>query len=212
MVQFNFNDKVYNLTTSWNEITLGQFIKVNKIQQTNALIKLSEETLAQQLLEALTNSEVGEFDEMLYKQLTSLTPYIIELQNGAAEFNNQKFITGVDHWVIDGVLYSYKSDPNDLNAGEVSDLKHYIANKTNEWDYLADIATVLIRPATESLTPSGMKWYKLSKRNTNSHNYDKRIVMNMWLGDITRVIGFFFVGLKTLMNDTSDYSGVIHNQ
>ena len=212
MVQFNFQDKVYNLTTTWDEITLGQFIKINKIQQTNSLIKLSEETLAQQLLEALTNSETGEFDEMFYRQLTSLTPYIIELQNDAAAFNSKTFLTGVDHWNIDGILYSYKQDPNDLSAGEVSDLKHYIANKANEWDYLADIATILIRPATEEVTPSGMKWYKLTKRNTNSHNYDKKIIMNMWLGDITRVVGFFFSGLTKLMNDTKDYSGVIHNQ
>lgn len=205
MINFNYEGKDYNMTTTWDEMTLRQFIAINKIQEKNQVLPLGEEFLTQQLLEALSDAELGEFDEMPYSQAIELAPYLILLNEGANEFNNRDFTFGPDSWIIDGKTYAFHKDPYQYSLGEVADIKTYITNKKNDWDYLADITAVMIRPAIETISEAGVKYYKLTKRTPFDFEPNKQVILDMKLKDITRVVNFFLSGLANKMKDMNDY-------
>jgi hypothetical protein len=206
MITFEYDNKEYKLVTNWDEVTLQQFINFCRIQEKNSIIPLGEEMLQQQLLESLCGAEIGEFDEMNYGQANTLTPYLHQFIEGADAFNNRDFTFGIDSWNINGIEYAYYKSPNDYNLGEVSDIKTYTSNKKNEYDYLADISSIMIRPAIKKVSPAGKEYYQLTKRNSIDVEHNKKVVLNLPLKDVTRVINFFFVGLVNLMSGTKDYT------
>jgi hypothetical protein len=104
-------------------------------------------------------------------------------------------ITPPLYFEVGGINYSYKQNAFDYNVGEVSDIKTMITNKKNDWDYLADIASVMIRPATKEVTEGGTEYWKLIKRNPLDFESNKRVILSMKLVDVIPVINFFLNGL-----------------
>lgn len=206
MITFEYEGKGYRMTEEWEEMTLRQFIRMNKIQESNSILNVGEELLTQQLLECLCDADVGEFDDMSFGIATDLLPHLYKIIDKSKEYNEQDFTSfGTDVWEIDGKEYTYHKDPNLYSLGEVSDIKTYISNKQNEWDYLADIAAVMIRPATKQTTEAGVEYYKLSKRTPFDFEPNKKVVLGMRLKDVTRVLRFFLSGLTVQSKDMKNY-------
>lgn len=205
MIQFEFQSKEYMMTTTWDEMTLGQFIRVNKIQESHAIVKYVDEILVQYMCEALCNVEIGTFDELNFGQAQALAPYIVKLVEEAENFNKRDFSIGNDYFELDGAIYSYHKDANQYTIGEVSDIKTYISNKKNEWDYLADIATVMIRPATKMISEAGNEYWKLCRMEQSDFEPNRDKIMRLNLKDVTMVLRFFLNGLNEQKMDTQNY-------
>lgn len=205
MIQFNFENKEYKMTTNWKDITLRQFIRFNKIRESNTILPVGEEMLAQQLIECLCGAEVGEFDTMSWGQATELYPYLVTIINDANNYNNNDYTFGPDFWQIEDKFYSFHKNPNSYTLGDVSDIKTYIQNKKNEWDYLGDIAAIMIRPATKETTEAGTEFFRLTKRTPFDHQPNKEVVLDFKLTDVTRVVNFFLIGLTEQNQDTQSF-------
>lgn len=192
MIQFESNDKKYNLPTGWEEVTLNTFIRFCKIQEAQALIELPEEMLITALLEALCNVPQGEFEEMSFGQL-------ITLSNEVKNFNEENFkklpLTN-NVWIIDGVTYTYHKDPNNYSVGEVADIRQIEAAKKNNYDWLLKIAAIVIRPATLVISEAGVEHYKLIKRSAVDTPKLESVVGNMKAYEVMSIINFFLTGLK----------------
>jgi len=212
MIKFNFEGTDYNMTTNWGELTLGKFIEISKIQQKNTLLPLGEEMLSQQLIEALCGVDYGTFDEMNYGQASEIYPHLVIFIESQSEFNNKIATTGADSWDIDGTIYSYRKDPYQYTLGEVSDIKTYTANKTNDWDYIADVASVIIRPATKQVTEAGTEYFKLVKLHPIDLPKNREVVLKFKLTDVTRVVNFFLSGLISQNKDMKSYLEVTQVQ
>lgn len=207
MIKFDFEGKEYQMVTDWEEMTMGQFLNVTKIQKKYEVLPVGEELLAQQLIEALSNAELGEFDEMTIKQLESLAPYVKDLESKYETFskNNQK---APDHWEIDGRIFSYRRNPNECTAGEIVDIKTYIGESQQEFEYMLDVAAVLIRPAELKHSEAGTPYYHLTKRHPMDHDRLKSIISTMRFGDVSKVLSFFLSGWLTQMIDTNASTGI----
>jgi hypothetical protein len=193
-MRFKFEEAEYNMTTNWSDMTMRQFIDLNKIQEKQKVLAMSDDILTQQLIEVLAKVDIGVFDEMSYGQLCELAPPLVELMNSLNSLNAVN-ITPPLYFEVGGINYSYKQNAFDYNVGEVSDIKTMITNKKNEWDYLADIASVMIRPATKEVTEGGTEYWKLIKRNPLDFESNKRVILSMKLVDVIPVINFFLNGL-----------------
>jgi hypothetical protein len=193
-MRFKFEEAEYNMTTNWSDMTMRQFIDLNKIQEKQKVLAMSDDILTQQLVEVLAKVDIGAFDEMSYGQLCELAPPLVELMNSLNSLNAVN-ITPPLYFEVGGINYSYKQNAFDYNVGEVSDIKTMITNKKNDWDYLADIASVMIRPATKEVTEGGTEYWKLIKRNPLDFESNKRVILSMKLVDVIPVINFFLNGL-----------------
>jgi hypothetical protein len=193
-MRFKYEEVEYEMTNSWTEMTMKQFIDLNKIQEKQKVLAMSDDILTQQLVEVLAKVDIGVFDEMSYGQLCELAPPLVELMNSLNSLNAVN-ITPPLYFEVGGINYSYKQNAFDYNVGEVSDIKTMITNKKNDWDYLADIASVMIRPATKEVTEGGTEYWKLIKRNPLDFESNKRVILSMKLVDVIPVINFFLNGL-----------------
>lgn len=202
MINFDFEGKEYKMVTEWEEMTMGQFLNVTKIQKKYEVLPIGEELLAQQLIEALSNAQLGEFDEMTIKQLEGLAPEVKNLQDKYDVFS-QKEGKIPDSWEMDGRIYSYRREPNECTAGEIVDIKTYIGDKQNEFEYMLDVAAVLIRPAELKHTEAGTAYYHLVKRHPMDHERAKGIISNMPFGQVSKVLSFFLYGWLEQMRDMS---------
>ena len=193
MINFNFEGQEYNMKTEWEELTTNQYLNIMKVYQKNQIISLGEEMLAQQILEVLCDVDLGHFDEITVELILELMPKITNLSQTIEEFTSKSHKTPPS-WEIDGTIYSYRRRYEDCNAGEITDIKTYIGEKQYIWEYMLDIAAVLIRPAELLHTPGGEPYYKLSKRHPLDHETNKSRIGGIPFVEIKTYIDFFLSG------------------
>jgi hypothetical protein len=207
MIEFNYEGRYYKMTTDWSEMTLRQFINLNKIQDKNKVLKMPDEIITLQLIECLSDVGLGGFDEMSYGQLNELAENLAELLYQINTYDPTATKPS-SFFVVNGTNYSYRLNSNEYTVGEIADIKTFIQNKTNEWDYIADIAAVMIRPATKQTTEGGKEYWKLIKRNSLDFESNKEVILGMKLSDVLQVVNFFLIGLMGLTNDTKNSSEI----
>ncbi len=144
------------------------------------------------LLEALCNVPQGEFEEMSFGQLVTLSN---EIKN-FSEDNFKKLPLTNNVWIIDGVTYTYHKDPNNYSVAEVAAIRQIEAGKKNNYDWLLKIAAIMIRPATLVISEAGVEHYKLIKRSTVDTAKIESVVGNMKAYEVMSIINFFLIGLN----------------
>lgn len=196
-MKYIYEDKELELYDSWKQVSFGNFIRITRIIDINQISPYGEELLAICLLECLSNVEDNYLNDITWGQLTDLIPHINELMKdyNSLDLDN---VPLPKSWNIDGVEYSYHTTPNDYKAGEVSDIKTYISQQKNRVEYLADIAAVMIRPATKIASDAGIIKYKLTKNNPSDHEINKKRVLTLPFLQVNKILTFFLYGLMTL--------------
>lgn len=207
MITFYFENKEYKMMTEWEELSVNQYLNIMKVYQKDKVISLGEEMLCQQLIEVLTDSEFGTFDEITMELLLELMPKISSLSSTIDEFNN-KTSKIPDYWIIDDIIYSHRKRYEDCTVGEITDIKTYIGDKQYIWEYLLDVASILIRPAKLQETPAGESYYKLEKRHPFDHEINKSRVGKLKFIEIKGYIDFFLSGWFKRMLITNDFTEV----
>lgn len=201
MIQFQHNDKEYLIPESADELTLDQVINIFKLEERTKKMSIGEEMYAIQSLDILTKTE-GEFDDIGFAKLMVLIPYIKTVLEG---MNNIEIPTVNERivWEIGGKKFSHRWQ-EDIPIGEVIDMKSYVSNKVDEYSYLMDVVTILIRPVQECLTESGNKYIKLIVDKGDFETNKELISKNIKYKDVVAVANFFLTGPLKLMDNTAD--------
>jgi len=184
MIEFKVEEIKYSMPTSWQEVNMRTFIRFQKIVELNTVLPLGDEVFLQQIFEALCGVDAGVFDDISYATVVMLNPHL--------EAFNAVFPTSSNtQWVIDGVTYTYHSDPHKYTLSEFGDIKTIQANSKANLEYLADIAAIMIRPAIKCLDEAGNEYYRLTKRSPVSQTTNKQTILNMNCVEVMTVVTFF---------------------
>lgn len=191
MTNFFIDGIEYHLIDCWEEMTLDVFLRITKILENHSKSPLDDETLTTGLIEALSRQGIGQLDDISLKLALELEPKIL------FAIDHTKIVpSGKTEWDIDGVIYSYYTDTNDYNLSDVSDIKQYMTIAPDKSDYLAKIASVLIRPFTKITSEAGITYNKLIKRSKIDMNHIENMVCTrIPVGDVIEVLNFFLTGM-----------------
>lgn len=201
MIQFEYNNKEYLMNDSAEELSLHQVIEIFKLEERTKKFSVGEEMHAIQALDILTKT-TDEFLEISYNKLINLMPYIREVFDGLNTITIPT-ITQQKTWTINNKLFSHRYN-EDIPIGEVVDIKQIYLNKENEWDYLYDISSTIIKPAMECISESGNKYLKLID-DKNDYQINKDLISkHIKYVDIVSVANFFLNGLPKLINNLKD--------
>lgn len=206
MYKFNIGDKDYNFPETWQEITLGMFIKIVELEKNKEFFPI-EELYFIKMVEILTESSDDELDEMSIPQLNELAGKMTYLQT-EPKMGNMK-----QHINFEGVDYAFKQDLNQLTTGE------YISMKTLQQDreyfeYLPEVLAILLRPAKKEMIEETLSHVRVGKEvwvqekfNPMTLSSRAETLKRLPYLDVIGGINFFFNGSnqsKTTMKDSSE--------
>ncbi len=201
MIQFEFKEKEYTMPDQAIELSLWQMIQFAKLEGRTKLMPIGEEMLAIQYLEILTGSD-GDFDDIGLTQLINLHPYIKAVLDGIAELkipDVNKQMT----WTIDGKLYAHRFE-EDIPIGEVIDIKEFKTKATNEYEYLFDVCSILIKPAVKAISEGGIEYLKLVGDHIDFTNNKEKIAKAVKYVELCAAANFFLTGSQKLMVTSKD--------
>jgi hypothetical protein len=195
MYNFTVNDKEYSFPTEWDEVTLGSFLNIVKLEKTKELYAIDELYFIR-LIEVLSGAEDGELDDMSIPELNNISlkvTYLNELPN----------VSGMNqHMNIDGVDYAFKKDLNSLTTGE------YISMKTLQQDreyfeYLPEVLAILLRPAKlVNNKVTGVDEWVQDKFNPNAIQHIVKVLKEQPYTKLVGGVNFFFNGSNQLTTNT----------
>lgn len=207
MIQFEYNEKQYNLQDDWRELTFGQYLKIIEMIDTSRLIPIPEIIINLDLIGVLTNTD-GELDDIPYTLHIQLAPYVEAIIKDLPKFNETKNLKiKTDHFDLNGTIYSYNK--GDFQAAEIADIAEYAKQYGNDQEDIKLVlkcAAVIIRKATEQQTESGTKYWKLVRRDPKDQDAQEYAIKQMNCLWVSSVVNFFFAGKKNLKKDTSNFS------
>ena len=205
MIKFEFEEKEYEFPEGYQEMTLQHFINLNKVQWKNSVLPVMEEFLTIQILEAVTLQPSGTFDDITMGELYDLTTYLNKLLQEVDEFSKKDFKIGSNCIEFEGKLWGYYEDPNDYKTAEVADINTLMLDKKAEYEYIRDIAAIIIRPMEWKETKQGTKILKSVKQTKEDWEANKPIIAKMDLEFVTRGVNFFLSGLNQSNKITKSY-------
>lgn len=200
-MNFKFNGTEYNLITDVADVTLGQWIKIEKLKAKHQRINMPAELLSLSALEILSNANEGEFDAMLFGQMNELCLSIVELFNKSIDTKD----INTTHFELDNVKWSFIKDVNQLTTGEVVDVKALINNRQDEFSFIADVATILIRQVRTITDAYGNVTEEMAPRNSQLFEKHKTIICSFKAKDILPIVYFFLTGLMGQTKDMKMY-------
>jgi len=142
MITFKLNDNDYNLVTSWEEMTLGQWIKIQKLAQIKESF-LIEEMYVFRLVDILCDVEEGELDDLSVGDINEFSKSFSFL-----EVDYKPDI--ITHVNLNGVDYVFNVNLNKLTSGEYISLKIVEGTNKNSLENIAKILAILIRPGYQN--------------------------------------------------------------
>lgn len=202
-MKYIYEEKEIELYDKWEQVSFNNYLRITRIVENNQKVPYDEEILAICLLECFSNVADGYLNDISWGQLTDLIPHVNDLMLSYNNLNLEE-VTLPKSWILDDIEYSYYLSPNEYKAGEVSDIKTYIKRQENRVDYLADIAAVMIRPATKVTSDAGVTSFKLTKNNPADHEINKKRVLHLPFLQVNRILTFFLYGLMTSMSGTKN--------
>lgn len=204
-IKFTYEGKEFELPGGWHQMTLQHFVNLNRVQWKHSVLPVMEEFLTIQILEALTLQPAGTFDDITMGELNQLTKPLNKILEEAEEFNKKDFKTG-NNWIeFEGRIWGYYKDPNDYRVGEVADINTLMLDKKAEYEYINDIAAIIIRPMEWKETEQGTKILKSIKQSKEDWEANKPIIAKMDLEFVTRGVNFFLSGLNPSNKITKSY-------
>lgn len=198
MTEFNFNAKNYKMTDKWNELTFGQWYKLQNLIQRSEFVQLPPLIESIEIISILTNTEDDSLDEMPYQLHLELAEIQKEIVSDLHNFDDQKWkVVKENNYNVNNRTYSYNSTGN-FTAAEMNDVIYYAQQAEkgliSNQDLLLKTASTLIRPATEEETEMGTKYWKLLKKNMLDTNKIESDILEMNCLWVSSVVNFFFDG------------------
>lgn len=207
MIQFEFEEKEYNLQDDWRELTFGQYLKIIELLDTSRLIPIPEIITSLELISILTNTN-GELDDIPYTLHILLAPYVEAMIKDMKHFNEVKNLKiKQDFYDLNGIIYSYNK--GDFQAAEIADIAEYskqYADDQQDTKLVLKVAAVIIRKATKMTTESGTEYWKMVRRDPKDQDAQEYAIKQMNCLWVSSVVNFFFAGKKKLTKTTQNFT------
>ncbi len=183
MIKFNLNDKEYALTTEWEELTLGQWIKLQKLTEIKETFLIEIQFIVK-AFDILCNVEDGELDDLSITQLNEMGNQIKILGNPSIQKTSE-------HLIIDGEDYVCNFNLDKITSGEYISIQLIQQGNTNSLEVLPQILSILIRPGK---LING-EW-KMDKFDANDIENRSIKLLNAKAIELLGCYDFFLSGIK----------------
>lgn len=197
MKTFKINEKEFNISTSWDDLNLGQYIEFASLYKDKSKYPI-EEYFMLRVFEVLCQCDSGDLEDMSMEQLS-------ELLTSIQFINVQPKWKSKSTWDIAGVQHSIKTNMDQLTMGEVLSIKSIQAHPDfDEIKSLPLILSILIRPANKVLNQYTKKdeWIQDKFKTEDLESRKDYLMKNCKATDIMGVAGFFLNGNQKLTKIT----------
>ena len=183
MITFKIEEREINMSESWKEITLNQYISILNLEKIIGTF-LFNEIYYIRLLEVLCNEEENGLDDMTLETLNSLiikTSYILEIPEWP--INN--------HILFNDKIWVFPTNYNKLTMGEVISIKT-LQQKPDLTQTIPDLLSVILRPGKKVLI-DGVEKYIADKFDGNLDERREEI-LKMTVYNLIGPVNFFLNG------------------
>jgi len=152
--------KTLLIKTSWNEVTLSEYMKVSELEYDEKLKKFNL-TRSIKMIAALSNKSEKElltYDNKMFGTLFEKIGFI---------FNEDIKDLSKKPFDVNGKKYMFVENFNNLTTGEMISVEQLLLDAGDSGEsFLPDLLAILIRPAIEYKTESGKKAFKAEDFDT----------------------------------------------
>lgn len=191
MVKLVVNEKEYQMSSCWDELSWSKYIKILELESKKNLY-ITPILYTQNFIAILCGVEEEELDELELEQLSKLEEVII---NGFKPEELKDTAISKDHFVINDITYAYynANTINKITLGEQAWIET-MKNRAEEGDTSVIIKelAVLIRPATKIITKEGREMWKMDKFDADDvEERAKLLENNLKIKDLLAINNFF---------------------
>ena len=194
MKTFTIDKKELTLATDWSELTLRQFISLNKIKDKEKSFLIPTLFMIG-VFEILCGVKEGELDDMELETLGSLTKEL-DFINKTPKFSQLEQLN------IDGVDYVFTTDFNKIKLNEIITIQS-IRQQIEGIDFIPYLLAVLLRPGKKVFDDELKKdvWVQ-DKFDGKNYEYRVNLFLDKCKGvDVMGVADFFLTGKHKQTNN-----------
>lgn len=182
---FELNDKTYSLCTGWEDLTLGQWIDIQRLYIMKETFDI-EEIYFFKIMDILCNAKEGELDELPMEKVNEMSKEL--------SFLDTNFTPEViDHIHMNGVDYVFNTNLNKLTSGEYISIKMIEQHEKIEHERIAKILAILIRPGYKDVNGN----WKQNKFNTEDLDQRAIDILDIKVTSVLGAYNFFLSGTET---------------
>jgi hypothetical protein len=200
--------KEYELPESWNEITLGTFMKWYVLTKKETAVGLDYSV---ELLALLLNAPTSEIEEIYVDDIKDLMNELLYLNTMPVEGAQKEKFTLLNE-AGESVIYVAKNSTK-LKVKEQLTIEHLLKDQTDNTLIFPEILAILLRPAIESYNAeTGLVQYKQSELDEDMESIIKRANIfreQLTIGEVWSNIVFFSNIVKELSTETTVHSSSV---
>jgi len=200
--------KEYELPESWNEITLGTFMKWYILTKEKASVGLDYSV---ELLALLLNAPISEIEDVYVDDIKNLMNELVYLNTMPAEGTQKEEFTLINE-AGESVHYVAKQWTK-LKVKEQLTIEHLLKDQTDNTLIFPEILAILLRPAREFFNEeTGLVEYKQNELDEDMESIIRRANMfreKITIGEVWSNIVFFSNGAKELSTETTARSSSV---
>ena len=200
--------KEYELPESWNEVTLGTFMKWYVLTKKETSVGLDYSV---ELLALLLNAPPSEIEEIYVDDIKDLMNELLYLNTMPVEGAQKEKFTLLNE-AGESVIYVAKNSTK-LKVKEQLTIEHLLKDQTDNTLIFPEILAILLRPAIESYNAeTGLVQYKQSELDEDMESIIKRANIfreQLTIGEVWSNIVFFSNIVKELSTETTVHSSSV---
>lgn len=200
--------KEYELPESWNEVTLGTFMKWYVLTKKETSVGLDYSV---ELLALLLNAPTSEIEEIYVDDIKDLMNELLYLNTMPVEGAQKEKFTLLNE-AGESVIYVAKNSTK-LKVKEQLTIEHLLKDQTDNTLIFPEILAILLRPAIESYNAeTGLVQYKQSELDEDMESIIKRANIfreQLTIGEVWSNIVFFSNIVKELSTETTVHSSSV---
>ena len=200
--------KEYELPESWNEVTLGTFMKWYVLTKKETSVGLDYSV---ELLALLLNAPASEIEEIYVDDIKDLMNELLYLNTMPVEGAQKEKFTLLNE-AGESVIYVAKNSTK-LKVKEQLTIEHLLKDQTDNTLIFPEILAILLRPAIESYNAeTGLVQYKQSELDEDMESIIKRANIfreQLTIGEVWSNIVFFSNIVKELSTETTVHSSSV---
>lgn len=198
----------YELPESWNEITLGTFMKWYVLTGKEGAVGLDYSV---ELLALLLGAPTSEIEEIYVDDIKDLMNELVYLNTMPVEGAQKEKFTLINE-AGESVIYVAKNSTK-LKVKEQLTIEHLLKDQTDNTLIFPEILAILLRPAKESYNvETGLVEYKQSELDEDMESIIKRANIfreQLTIGEVWSNIVFFSNIVKELSTETTAHSSSV---
>jgi hypothetical protein len=197
MIKLIVNEKEYEMSSCWDELSWSKYIKIIELEGKRNLY-ITPILYTQKFIAILSGVKEEELDELEIEQLAKLEEIIIK---GFDPQELKNTTVSKDHFVINDITYAYynANTINKITLGEQAWIET-MKNRAEEGDTSVIIKelAVLIRPANKIVNKEGREMWKMDKFDADDVEIRAKVLEeNLKIKDLLAINNFFLTSASS---------------